>query len=305
MNKKTTFSVSILAFLFAILFGSCKKTDDNQSFLQEQKKRNKAEIEAYIAQSGKSFIQPANSEGFYYNLEANTPTSGAKADTASFTDVYIKYRVRILPSLDVVDDDYANKVLNFTLDCNPPILGVNVAAKLIFKGSKGTFLFDNEGAYGAGGSPFIPAYSAVVVDLEIVDLKTEQDLIDAYITSKGYTNVVQTVEGVKYARTGLPTTPISDTVKSNRKLSVDYVGKLVKKPETSFDQGTNFTLGSVNLGTASVIKGWKLGLVDRQVGEKGVLLIPSKYAYGKTGSGTSIPCYAPLIFEMTIKSVTK
>ncbi len=304
MRKKITFFVPILTFALVLLFGSCKKTDGTETFLQQQRDRNKAEIEAYIAQSGKSFIKLPDAEGFYYNIEEGSPTTGSKADTSSFTDVYIKYRVRILPSLTVVDDDYANKILNFTLDCNPPLVGINAAAKIMYKGSKGTFLFNNDGGYGAGGSPFIPAYSAVVVDLEIVDLKTEADLISEYIALKGYTNVIQTQEGIKFARTSPPTTPTSDTVKGPRKLTVDYVGRLVKKPETSFDQNIDYNLGGTTLASAGVISGWKIGLVDRQVGEKGILFIPSKYAYGKAGKAP-IPCYAPLIFEMTIKTVTK
>ncbi len=313
MKKKITFFVPtlayILTFALALLFGSCKKNDGTATFLQEQRDRNKAEIEAYIAQSGKPFIKLPDAEGFYYNIEAGGATSGAKADTSSYTDVYVKYRVRILPSLTVVDDDYANKVLNFILDCNYPLVGINAAVKIMYKGNKGTFLFNNDGAYGAGGSPFIPAYSAVVVDLEVVDLKTEQQFIDDYIALKGYTNVIQTQEGIKYAKITPPTTPTSDTVKANRKLSVDYVGRLIRKPESSFDQNINYTLGASGstptLEGSGVISGWKIGLVDRQVGEKGILFIPSKYAYKKAGSPPNIPCYAPLLFEITIKTVTK
>lgn len=317
MKKKTTFFVptfaSILLFVLVALFTSCKKTDNTQTFLQEQRDRNKAEIEAYIAQSGKPFIKLADAEGFYYNIEAGGATSGAKADTAGATDVYIKYKVRILPSLTVVDDEYATKILNFTLDCNFPLVGVNAAVKTMFKGSKGTFLFNNEGAYGPAGSPFIPAYSAVVVDLEVVDLKTEAQIIDEYIALKGYTNVSQTPEGVKYARITPPEIATADTVKGNRKLTIDYLGRLIRKPETSFDQGKDFQLAAATataptLASSGMINGWKVGLVDRQVGESGILFIPSKQAYGKKGSlppSTTIPCYAPLLFEITIKTVTK
>lgn len=311
MKKKNAFFVPMLVIALVVLFGSCKKVDTAQVFLQEQRDRNKAEIEAYIAQSGKSFITPTGAEGFYYNIEPGGETSGAKADTSSFTDIYIKYRVRILPNLTVVDDEYANKVLNFTLDCNAPIVGINAAAKIMYKGNKGTFLFNNEGAYGAGGSPFIPAYSAVVVDLEIVDLKTELQLIDEYIALKGYTNIIQTPEGIKYVKISPPTTPTSDTVKGDRKLKVDYLGRLVKKPTTVFDQNTDYTLGAGSttptLASSGVISGWKIGLIDRQVGEKGILFIPSRYGYGKTGTPPPgvIPCYAPLLFEITIKTVTK
>lgn len=304
MKKKTTFFVPMLVFALVALFAGCKKTDNTQTFLQTQRDRNKAEIEAYIAQSGKSFIRPADSEGFYYNIEDGGATSGPKADTASFTDVTVKYRVRILPSLTVVDDDYANKILNFILDCNAPLVGINAAVKIMYKNSKGTFLFNNDGAYGASGSPFIPAYSAVVVDLELVDLKTEQQFIDEYIALKGYTSVIQTPEGIKYAKLTPPTTSTSDAIEGTSKISVDYVGRLVKKPETAFDQNIDYNLGSATLASAGVISGWKIGLIGKQVGETGILFIPSKYAYGKSGKAP-IPCYAPLLFEIKIKSVTK
>jgi FKBP-type peptidyl-prolyl cis-trans isomerase FkpA len=85
-----------------------------------------------------------------------------------------------------------------------------------------------------------------------------------------------------------------DTVK------VQYTGKLLKDL-TVFDaskEGDNFQF---ILGMEQVIKGWDQGFQKLKKGEKAIILIPSRLAYGSQGAGEKIPPYSPLLFEVEVK----
>lgn len=62
---------------------------------------------------------------------------------------------------------------------------------------------------------------------------------------------------------------------------------------------TDITMGS---GSSSVIGGFALTLWQMRAYEKGIGVFTSEYGYGYSGSGLSIPPYAPLIFEIEIVS---
>ena len=82
-------------------------------------------------------------------------------------------------------------------------------------------------------------------------------------------------------------------------LEMNYTGFLLngKVFDSSLNAGrTPFDFTS-EIG--NVIKGWQQGLAGTKAGESRVLFIPSALGYGATGSGTSIPANADLIFEVT------
>jgi FKBP-type peptidyl-prolyl cis-trans isomerase len=59
------------------------------------------------------------------------------------------------------------------------------------------------------------------------------------------------------------------------------------------------------LGTGSVIKGWDIGIGLLRPGAKGVLYLPSSFAYGERGSGPTIPPNAILIFDVELVEIVK
>lgn len=73
---------------------------------------------------------------------------------------------------------------------------------------------------------------------------------------------------------------------------VKYTGKLI--------EGTEFDSGTYKNYLSSAIKGWQEAIVKMNGGGKYILYIPSNLGYDKDGSGTKIPPYSTLIFEVEL-----
>ena len=83
---------------------------------------------------------------------------------------------------------------------------------------------------------------------------------------------------------------------------VNYVGKL--------EDGTVFDRSSDRgeplkffIGTGQVIKGWDIGIMSMQLGEKSELIIKPEYGYGAMGAPPNIPGGATLVFEVELIQV--
>jgi FKBP-type peptidyl-prolyl cis-trans isomerase len=83
-------------------------------------------------------------------------------------------------------------------------------------------------------------------------------------------------------------------------VSVQYNGKLLNglKEFDKSNPGDDFRF---ILGMEQVIKGWDQGFQKLKRGEKALILIPSRLAYGSQGAGEKIPPYSPLLFEVEVK----
>lgn len=95
---------------------------------------------------------------------------------------------------------------------------------------------------------------------------------------------------------------------SGRTLTVNYTGWLydAAKPDfkgAQFDTSVGKTPFIFRLGAGQVIAGWDQGLLGMRAGGKRTLIIPAAMAYGRAGSGTSIPPDAPLIFDVDLITV--
>ncbi len=76
--------------------------------------------------------------------------------------------------------------------------------------------------------------------------------------------------------------------------------------------GTSFTYKDPTTGVMvkpspipNVIAGWKVALQNMKLGEKWEVWIPWTLGYGSGGSGTTIPPYSTLIFEIKLVKVEK
>jgi FKBP-type peptidyl-prolyl cis-trans isomerase FkpA len=82
-------------------------------------------------------------------------------------------------------------------------------------------------------------------------------------------------------------------------VEVTYQGTLLNG--TVFD--ATATGKTVSFTLNQLIIGWQIAIPKIKAGGRIKMLIPSAYAYGCAGAGTTIPANAPLYFDMTLVSV--
>jgi peptidylprolyl isomerase len=129
--------------------------------------------------------------------------------------------------------------------------------------------------------------------------RAQRDADIAQISTK-YPNALQTSSGIKYiiqkAGTGIkPAT--------GRTVRVNYKGSLLSGQvfDSSDIQGGPIEFP---VGTGTVIKGWDEIVLDMQVGEKRLVIIPPELAYGERGAGGGvIPPNSFLVFEMELVGI--
>lgn len=99
-------------------------------------------------------------------------------------------------------------------------------------------------------------------------------------------------------------TGTGQTAQAGQTVTVNYVGVLCKTGKTfdsSWQRNQPFTTA---LTTGSVIPGWVQGIPGMKVGGRRELVIPASLAYGKTGSGSTIPPNSTLVFVVDLISVS-
>lgn len=94
-----------------------------------------------------------------------------------------------------------------------------------------------------------------------------------------------------------------DEINNETKFSAYYIGWNAKGE--IFDQSIESSalkspFAIDGLANASVIEGWKKGLVGMKIGGVRELTIPSAQAYGEQGAGEKIPANAPLKFIVMV-----
>jgi FKBP-type peptidyl-prolyl cis-trans isomerase FkpA len=124
----------------------------------------------------------------------------------------------------------------------------------------------------------------------------EDATIKAYIAKKGWTAQV-TPEGVYYvtdvAGSGTSTPALTNII------NAFYKGYTLD--EVVFDGNIGNGKPVYTTLLSAVIDGWKIGFQKFKTGGKGKLIIPSRYAYGTSGSG-SIGANEILVFEIELVS---
>lgn len=95
-----------------------------------------------------------------------------------------------------------------------------------------------------------------------------------------------------------------NAVKSGNTVTVIYHGWLQstgKLFDSSYLHGGTYQVQ--NVGQASVISGWNLGLIGMKPGGTRRLIIPPALGYGTTGSPPTIPANSTLVFDITLVSI--
>lgn len=129
---------------------------------------------------------------------------------------------------------------------------------------------------------------------ETLTPEQESQKIEEYISSKKLIVTEKTSSGLRYILTKAITAGVK--VAKGQTIYVNYAGRLLT--DKQFDAG-NF---SFVLGSGGAITGFEEGIAKMKIGEKTTLIFPSALGYGSKGSGSSIPGYSPLVFDIEVIS---
>ncbi|MGC8461567.1 MAG: FKBP-type peptidyl-prolyl cis-trans isomerase [Candidatus Dormibacteria bacterium] len=93
------------------------------------------------------------------------------------------------------------------------------------------------------------------------------------------------------------------TVKKGDKVTVEYTGWLTNGTEFDSSRSPGRTPFSFTVGNGQVIPGWDEGVVGMHIGTVRRLVIPAALGYGASGSGSTIPPNATLVFNVELLSI--
>ena len=272
---------------------SCKFDEINQTESDNQK-----EIEGYMSRSNLKLQK--SPEGMYYSINSANST-GKQAFNTDLVKFYYKMTL-----LDGTKIDSTAKSLGqlkgLVWGATNTIL--NLPISFLKEGESGLFILPSALAFGGNSYTDIPAFSVIKLEIDVVSIRTEAEQLKDFQTLYKITNPEILPSGLIFKR--LVENPKGAAIAGGQSVKVNYTGRLsygnLKYDaagkviyDTAFDSGT-FTYVA---GTGGVIAGFDEGIMKMRVGEKAILILPSKIGYGANGSGT-IPPNSPLLFEVEV-----
>jgi FKBP-type peptidyl-prolyl cis-trans isomerase FkpA len=129
----------------------------------------------------------------------------------------------------------------------------------------------------------------------------EKESINGYVKSLGDTAYVLTANGLYYIEltAGTGAMPVAgDTV------TFRYKGSFLDGVVFDSNTGTGKVPFKMIIGSGEIIDGLDEGIRLMKKGGKGKFLTPSSLAYGHGGIPNIIPGYTPLLFEITLLTVS-
>lgn len=293
--RKLLFPALLLTSIFFL--PACLK--DAESEGEVKSKENDQQIQQYMATNPNVGFQraPSNSGLYYAVTQANSAGSVPKTGD----QVNVRYVGSLLNGTVFDKTDTAkNETLLFALNANAVVTGFNEGVSLLKKGEKGAFLLPSYLAYGSQQNSTIAAYSVLRFDVELVDVRTEDELLSAYGDS--LQAVPRGSGGLLYA---LRQEGTGNGAATGNRVNVRFRGYFADGREFARTGTYEFVIGSNN---PPAIEGWQQGIPGMKVGEKATLLIPSRLAYGDEGARDSqgnsvIPLYTPLIYDLEILAI--
>lgn len=249
-------------------------------------KENQAQILAYFTKQNQTPIAIEN--GGYYAL-TKTNTTGelaSKGDTLS-----MQYELSNLITGQVIEQPKDPLVYQFGY-LNP------IFARLM------SYLKDGEEAVlGLPGTSQsfdgLPAFTPLKVVIKNYSVRSQNDRIDEFIAAKKYTVKERTAEGLRY----ISLTPGTGEIPASGKVvKLKYTGRFLNG--LAFDGNTARTDSfSVTIGSSQTVAGFSAGVAKMRLGERAILVFPSSLGYGEKGSGTKIPGFTPLVFEIYVAKI--
>jgi len=295
------------------------------SFLLAQNEQAAEDLAIYLA--AENITAKATDVGLFY--EITQEGTGRKPKMGDY--LALNFKGKLLDGTIFEESDPAEPFI-FQVGYRQVIRGWDLGIREFPLGSKGTIYIPPNLGYGKrGAGQQVPPNAPLQFDVEVLKVLTEQEydeymeelerkeqaayeaeinaqfvkdkkLIQEYALSKKL-RTKRTPSGVSYVLTKKGK---GENANAGDELEVTYEGYLLDgKP---FDATKGKETYKFPLGKRKVIQGWDEGLLNFAEGSEGVLLIPSKMAYGPRAiyeENVAIPAHSVLVFKIKVESIKR
>ena len=279
-------SLKKVVFALGIMLGMTSCLSDVELADEAKAKESQAQILSYFSKL--SQIPIAMEDGAYYYV-AKPNVAGelaSKGDT-----VKMRYVLSNLLTGEVLDSTKTPLVYQYGY-YNP------VYAKLlahIKEGEQAVMAIPGTSQSFAG----LPAYTPLKVLIKDYVVRSQNDQIEEYIAKKKLAVTSQEANGLRYIRINPGT---GDIPTSGQVVKLKYTGRFLNG--FAFDGNMARTDSfSVTIGGTSTVIGFQMGIEKMRLGERAILVFPSPIGYGEKGSGSTIPGFTPLAFEIYVAKI--
>lgn len=275
-----------------------------------------------------NIVAQTNDYGLFY--EITEEGTGRKPKVGDY--LAINFKAKLLSDEKVFQESDPTDPFIFQVGYRQVIRGWDLGIREFPLGSKGNIYIPPNLGYGQrGAGQEVPPNAFLKFEVEILKILTEQEY-DAYmeelerkeqaayqagieaqfaedkklIQEYALTNKLRTKRtksGLSYVITkqgkGAP-------ANAGDELEVIYEGMLLNGEP--FEKNKSKETFKFPLGRNKVIKGWEEGLTYFSEGTEGILLIPSKFAYGPRAiyeENVTIPANAVLIFKIKVEKIKR
>lgn len=272
-------------------------------------------------------LSPKAAYGLYYQIDKMG--KGKKPKKGDY--LLLTFKAKLLDGT-IYEESDANDPFIFQVGHNQVIRGWDLGVTLFPVGSKGSIFIPSKLGYGKrGAGTTIPPNADLIIEVELEKIlnrpeynaymieleKKEQAAYQAKI-KKQFTEdrkLVQEYSLTNKLRTKRTKSGLSYAITKQGKgafatagdeLTVQYEGFLLDG--SPFDKTKGEDTFTFTLGKGKVIDGWEEGLQFFKEGSEGLLLIPSKLAYGPRSiyeKGISVPAHSVLIFKIKLLKINK
>lgn len=279
-------SLKKVVFALGIMLGMTSCLSDVELADEAKAKESQAQILSYFSKL--SQIPIAMEDGAYYYV-AKPNVAGelaSKGDT-----VKMRYVLSNLLTGEVLDSTKTPLVYQYGY-YNP------VYAKLlahIKEGEQAVMAIPGTSQSFAG----LPAYTPLKVLIKDYVVRSQNDQIEEFIAKKKLAVTSQEANGLRYIRINPGT---GDIPTSGQVVKLKYTGRFLNG--FAFDGNMARTDSfSVTIGGTSTVIGFQMGIEKMRLGERAILVFPSPIGYGEKGSGSTIPGFTPLAFEIYVAKI--
>ncbi|MEY2895033.1 MAG: hypothetical protein RIS42_752 [Bacteroidota bacterium] len=279
-------SLKKVVFALGIMLGMTSCLSDVELADEAKAKESQAQILSYFSKLSQNPI--AMEDGAYYYV-AKPNVAGelaSKGDT-----VKMRYVLSNLLTGEVLDSTKSPLIYQYGY-YNP------VYAKLlahIKEGEQAVMAIPGTSQSFAG----LPAYTPLKVLIKDYVVRSQNDQIEEFIAKKKLAVTSQEANGLRYIRINPGT---GDIPTSGQVVKLKYTGRFLNG--FAFDGNMARTDSfSVTIGGTSTVIGFQMGIEKMRLGERAILVFPSPIGYGEKGSGSTIPGFTPLAFEIYVAKI--